>query len=101
MPVNGMKTRFWQQTGSQIQTSDFNMVPGDIFVTAALTGTTGRGTQFAGIVSAASTQAGEETFGEWFDWRSSLFRQGLSRLTVGVATGQDQTAHAVFTLFIF
>jgi hypothetical protein len=101
MPVNGMKTRFWQQTGSQIQTSDFNMVPGDMFVTAALTGTTGGGTQFAGIVSASSTQAGEESFGEWFEWRSALFREGLRTLTVGIATGQNQTAQAVFSIFIF
>jgi hypothetical protein len=101
MPVNGMKTREWQQSGSQIVTSDFNMVPGNIFVTVTLTGTTGGGTQFAGIVSASSTQAGEESFGQWWEWRSALFRQGLRTLTVGIATGQDQTAQAVFSLFIF
>src|SRR6476469_4617182 len=37
MPVNGIKAREWQQGGSQIVTSDFNMVPGEMMVTAALT----------------------------------------------------------------
>jgi hypothetical protein len=101
MPVNNMRTLEWQQTGSLIETSDFNMVPGNIFVTVALTGTTGEGTQFAGIVRASSTQAGDESFGGWFNWRSALFRKGLRTLTVGIATGENQTAQAVFSLFIF
>jgi hypothetical protein len=101
MPLNAMTTRFWQQSGSQIHTVDFNMIPGDIMVTAALSGTTGEGTQWAGIVSAASVRAGEESFGEWWQWRSSLFREKMARLTVGLATGQDQTAQGIFTLFIF
>ncbi|MGB3035863.1 MAG: hypothetical protein WBB72_00560 [Methyloceanibacter sp.] len=101
MPVNGIKAREWQQSGSQIVTSDFNMVPGEMMVTAALTGTTGGGTQFAGIVRASSAQAGEESFGQWWQWRSALGRKGLRTLTVGIATGQDQTAQAVFSIFIF
>jgi len=101
MPVNGIKAREWQQSGSQIVTSDFNLVPGEMMVTAALTGTTGGGTQFAGIVRASSAQAGEESFGQWWQWRSALGRKGLRTLTVGIATGQDQTAQAVFSIFIF
>jgi len=68
-------------------TSDFNMVPGEMMGTAALTGTTGGGTQFAGIVRASSAQAGEESFGQWWQWRSALGRKGLRTLTVGIATG--------------
>jgi hypothetical protein len=101
MPVNRISAREWQQSGSQIVTSDFNMIPGEMMVLTALTGTIGRGTQFAGIVSASSAQAGEESFGQWWEWRSALGRKGLRTLTVGVATGQDQTAQAVFSIFVF
>lgn len=101
MPVNSIHTRFWYQYGDLIRTSDFNMIPGDIMVTAALTLTTDRGAHAAGIVSASSTSAGDESFGEWYEWRSSLFRQGLARLTVGMATGEDQEAQGLFTFFIF
>jgi hypothetical protein len=101
MPVNRMVTRFWQQSGSQIHTTDFNFIPGDIMATAALSGTTGGGTQFAGIVSAASVRGGEESFGPWWQWRSTLFREQMTHLTVGIATGQNQTAQGVFVLSIF
>jgi AraC-like DNA-binding protein len=87
MPVNGIKAREWQQSGSQIVTSDFNMVPGEMMVTAALTGTTGGGTQFAGIVRASSAQAGEESFGQWYYVRSALFiTQALVYLILIVLT---------------
>jgi hypothetical protein len=101
MPVNKIITRAWQQSGSLIHTSDFNFIPADTLVIAGLTGTTGGGTQFAGIVSASSASGGEETFGGWWQWRSSLFRKGMRTLTVGIATGQNQTAQAVFSLFFF
>jgi hypothetical protein len=42
-----------------------------------------------------------ESFGAWYGWRSALFQQGLRPLTVGMATGKDQNAQALFTLFIF
>jgi hypothetical protein len=101
-----MATNFWQQSGNQIQTMDINFPPRATFVTAALTGTTGEGTHFAGIVEARSRPRpdGEEVvenFGGWWQWRSSLFRERLTSLTVGIATGEDQTAQAVFTRFDF
>jgi hypothetical protein len=52
-------------------------------------------------VSAASASGGGESFGAWYEWRSALFRQGLRLLTVGMATGKDQNAQGLFTLFIF
>ena len=42
MPVNAIHTRFWYQYGDLIHTSDFNMIPGDIMVTAGLSLTVGR-----------------------------------------------------------
>lgn len=101
MPVDRIMTNAWKQTGSQVHTIDFQFIPADMMVTAALTGTTGEGTQFAGIVAASSVDGGSESFGEWWQWRSSLFRRKMTFLTVGIATGQDQTAKAVFTRFIF
>ncbi|MGE4248158.1 MAG: hypothetical protein AB7F09_02130 [Parvibaculaceae bacterium] len=106
MPVTNMATTAWRQSGSQIHTTDINFPPRSAFVIAALTGTTGGGTQFAGIVSlrARPEPDGEETtetFGNWWEWRSSVFRQRLSSVTVGVATGKDQTAKAVFTRYEF
>ncbi|MGF7159555.1 hypothetical protein FHS85_001174 [Rhodoligotrophos appendicifer] len=106
MPVNDMMTRFWQQSGSQIHTVDLNFAPTHTFVTAALSGTTGRGTQFCGIVGARTRPrpGGEEfpeTFGNWFQWRSSLFRQNMTSVTCGIATGEDQTAQGLFTLSFF
>jgi hypothetical protein len=52
-------------------------------------------------VSATSASGGGESFGAWYEWRSALFRQGLRLLTVGIATGKDQNAQGLFTLFIF
>jgi hypothetical protein len=106
MPVLNMSTDAWQQSGNQVHTIDINFAPHATFVTAALTGTTGGGTQFAGIVAARSRPRpdGEEvveTFGGWWQWRSSLFRERLSSVTVGIATGQDQTAKACFTRYDF
>jgi hypothetical protein len=101
MPVNSIHTRFWYQSGGLIRTSHFNMIPGDIRVTAGSSLTAGEGAQAPRIVSASSASAGDESFGEWYEWRSSLFRQGLRLLTVGMATGEDQDAQGLFTLFIF
>ena len=106
MPVNSMQTRFWSQFSNDdflTRTSDFNMVPGDIMVTSALTLIIdGVNAQAAGIVSASSVQAGDENFGNFYwQWRSSLFRQGLRLLTVGVGTSPGTTAQGLFTLFIF
>ena len=62
MPVNRMQTREWYQAagdGFLVRTSDFNMVPGNIFVTASLSLVLDGAAQAAGIASATSTQAGE------------------------------------------
>jgi hypothetical protein len=78
------------------------MVPGEMMVTAALTGTTGGGTQIAGIVRASSAQAGEESFGKWWQWRSALGRKGLAKTpsTVGIATGQGPDGPGRLHIFI-
>lgn len=106
MPVLNMSTNFWQQWGDQGQTLELNFPPRSVFVTAALSGTTGAGTQFAGIVQARSRPQPDgaeitETFGLWYQWRSSLFRHRMSSVTVGLATGQNQGAQAVFTRYEF
>ncbi|WP_119274565.1 hypothetical protein [Taklimakanibacter deserti] len=106
MPVINMATTAWKQSGGQIHTADINFAPRSTFVIASLTGTIGEGTQFAGIVSVRSRpqidgQEVTETFGGWEQWRSSVFRQRMSSVTVGVATGKDQAAKAVFTRYEF
>ena len=58
MPVNAIHTRFWYQYGDLIHTSDFNMIPGDIMVTAGLSLTVGEGAQAAGIVERKLGQRG-------------------------------------------
>ena len=106
MPVNNMATTAWSQTGGQIHTTDINFAPRSTFVIAALAGTMGGGSQYAGIVSVRSRpevdgQEVTETFGNWWEWRASVFRQRMSSVTLGVATGKDQNAKAVFTRYEF
>jgi hypothetical protein len=105
MPVNNMQTRFWYQAAGDdflVRTSDFYMVPGNIFVTAALTLVIDGAAQAAGIVRATSVQSGEENFGNYYWlWRSALYRTGLKNLTVAIATSPNQTAQGLFTLYIF
>jgi len=101
-----MQARFRQVSGSQIFTSDINFPPQDTFAIAALSGTIGGGTQFAGIAAARTRPSPTgpevpESFGDWPSWRSSLFRAKMSSVTMGIATGTDQTAQAVVTLFFF
>jgi hypothetical protein len=101
-----MRTSFRQVAGSQIVTADIDFSPQRTFVTVALSGTIGGGTQFAGIARARTrpTPAGPEvpeSFGDWPAWRSALFRERMSSVTWGVATGTDQTAQAVVSLFFF
>jgi hypothetical protein len=105
MPVNSIQTRFWYQAAGDdfvTRTSDFNMIPGDIMVTSALTLIIDGAAEAAGIMSASSVQAGQENFGNsYWQWRSSLFRQGLRTLTVAIATSPHRTAQGLFTLFVF
>jgi hypothetical protein len=106
VPIVAMRTRFRQVSGSQIFTTDIDFPPQDTFVTAALSGTTGGGTQFAGIARARTRPTPEgpevpESFGSWFEWRSALFRERMSSVTCGIATGTDQTAQAIFSVFFW
>ncbi|WP_137389350.1 hypothetical protein [Rhodoligotrophos defluvii] len=103
--MNNMHTRSWSQWAGDdflTRTSDFNMVPGNIFVTASLNMVVGESVQAAGIARAASVQAGEENFGNYYwQWRSAIYRQGLRTLTVAVSTSPRCAARALFTLHIF
>ena len=106
MPIIAMRTNAIKQSGSQVSTFDIDFPPRDTFVTSALSGTTGGGTQFCGIARARTRPTPDgpevpEAFGAWFDWRSALFRNRMTSVTCGVATGQDQTAKACFSLFFF
>jgi hypothetical protein len=101
MPVNGIKVREWQQSGSQIVTSDFNMVPGEMMVTAALTGTTGGGTPVRRNCQSIIGPGRRGIVRTVVAVALGTGRKGLRTLTVGIATGQDQTAQAVFSIFIF
>lgn len=106
MPVNNMRSVFWQQWGSQIVTREINFAPAPVFVTAALGYTSGGGAHFAGIVSIRSRPNADgpeipESFGQWYEWRSTIFRPRLTSVTIGIATGKDQGAQGIFTFFDF
>jgi hypothetical protein len=104
MPVNKMQSVHWYQAAGDdflVRTFDFNMIPGNIFATAGLTMVADGAAQAAGIISASSVQVGEENFGNYWQWRAALFRQGLSRLTVAIATSPNRAARGLFTLFVF
>lgn len=103
MPVNNMRTRSWYQGGDDwvTRTSEFNMVPGDIFVTATLSVAVGDAVQSAGIASISSVQSGTENFQFYWTRPAAAFRQGMSRLTVVLETSPDDSARGLFTLYIF
>lgn len=106
MAVNNMSSIFWQQFGGQIVTKEINFAPAPVFVTAALSYTSGGGAQFAGIASIRSRPNPDgpevpEFFGQWFEWRSTIFRPRLTSVTLGLATGKDQGAQGLFTFFDF
>jgi hypothetical protein len=106
MPVVGMRTNAYTISGSQIFTTDINFAPRDTFAIASLVRTSGGGQHACGIAGLRrrpSPQGAEvpENFGSWPNWRASAFRQRMTSVTFGMATGGDQTAKAVFTLYFF
>ncbi len=106
MAVNSMSSIFWQQWGDQSITKEINFPPTPLFVTAALSYTSGAGAHLAGIVSIRSRPNPDgpevpEYFGEWYQWRSTIFRPRLTSVTIGIATGRNQGCQGVFTFYDF
>jgi hypothetical protein len=106
VPVVNMRSSFRTQSGSAIRTNEITFAPTDTFGTVALTWTTGGGAQAVGIVGVRSRPRPDgdevsESFGEWPDWRSSTFRNRMTSVTWGIATGSDQTAKGLVVLHFF
>jgi hypothetical protein len=91
----------WQdvyRNGSGYGTVDVNIAPSTVIAMINLTGTTGGGTQFAGIkhfrrrLPSGADQ--DVDFGEWPNWPDVIFER-VSSVTFAVATGANQTGWAL------
>jgi hypothetical protein len=98
MAVVGIRWVGWSG-GAGYHFTDINMAPSAAGVQVALRGTTGAGTQFAGIKHFRRRRPDgsdeDVDFGEWPTWRSNIFEPNLTSITCGVANGTDQIGWGV------
>src|SRR5262245_25266376 len=106
MPIVAMQTSFNTIWGSQIWTTEINFPPMNTFAVTALAQTSGGGTQAFGIVGIRTLPRPDgpevsESFGDWPSWPPEKFSQAMTSITFGMATGKDQRAKAMITLFFW
>jgi hypothetical protein len=95
----------WSQVegwGSGYHTKEVQIPPGRASAFVSLFGTSGGGTQYAGIVRFrrrlpdGSDQVIES--GDWPNWPAAFTDPSISSITFGVATGRDQGAWALLRI---
>jgi len=94
MPIVGMQWFNAIGYGNGYHTIDVNVGPGNISASIALYGTSGGGTQYAGIKSYRKSSGDVVNFGEWPSWPPVIW-DNVSLITFGVATGSNQEAWSV------
>jgi len=98
MAITSVQWNWFSGSGNGYHTVDVNIPPDTVIVQATLFGTTGGGTQYAGIkhlrkrMPDGSDQ--DVDFGQWPNWPPIVFER-VSSVTYGVATGSDQTGWAL------
>jgi hypothetical protein len=94
MAVTQIQGHWFSGSGNGYTTVDVNLPPDWVYTTVALHGTTGGGTQYAGIKhyrQRLDSGADKDIdFGDWPSWPPSVFDR-ISGITLALATGQDQT----------
>lgn len=101
MAVTQIQIHAFSGVGNGYHTRTVNMPPSRVMVQASLRGTTGGGTQFAGLKGfrrRLPSGADEDVnLGEWPSWPSSAF-DNMSSVTLALACGADQSAWGTFRI---
>lgn len=88
---------WWQGSGNGYHTIDVNLAPAWMTGEVQLYGTSGGGTQYAGVKSYRQRLSNgsdlNHDFGDWPSWPPLIYDY-ISSFTFGIATGSDQDAWA-------